>query len=80
VAIPATVVIPVLREALPLPAQADVKLTVCGVARATPPIETVAVTLVVPKAERVAAPKLGVEIATVVAPIENPTDPVAATV
>jgi hypothetical protein len=58
--------------ALPLEAQPEEKVTVCGVVTGTPPLVTVAVTLVVPKAESGVAPtpKTGVEMATVAAPME----------
>lgn len=74
IATPLTVAIPVLSVALPLLAQAEEKLTCCGVVAGTPKIDTVTLTLVVPFAERAAAPtpNTGALIVTVVAPMENP--------
>jgi hypothetical protein len=56
--------------AFPLEAQADVKVTVCAVATGVPPLDTVTVMLVVPKADSEAAPmpKVGVVTVTVAAP------------
>jgi hypothetical protein len=65
--------------ALPALAQIEVKLTVCGVAIATPPLETdtLTLTLVVPlAASGGTAPNVGVLNVTVVAPIANPANPV----
>lgn len=60
------------KTALPLAEQPEEKVTVCGMVTATPPLDTVTLTLVVPKAESAAGltPKAGAETVTVEAPME----------
>lgn len=64
---------PVLNTALPVLLQMEVKLTVCEL---VPPPVTVAVTLVVPKADSGLAPTTMEEIETATAPTVKPDDPV----
>jgi hypothetical protein len=70
VATPFTVVTLAVRTALPLLAQAEVKLIACGVVRGTPLLDTVTATLVVPKDESGFVPKAGVLMETDAAPTE----------
>ena len=67
-----TVETPVLSTALPLLAQADENVTVCGVVTGIPPLLTVTATLVVPNAESGFAPtpKTGLVMVTVAPPTE----------
>jgi hypothetical protein len=79
-ATPATVDTLGPNTALPLPAQREEKVTSCGVVTGTPPLATVTVKLVVPKADSAAAPtpRVGAETVTAVAPTEKPIEPLVA--
>lgn len=75
VAIPFTVEALDVNTAVPLPEQVDEKVTVCGEVMGTPPLDTVTLRLVVPKAESGAAaelpaPSVNADIVRVEVPIE----------
>lgn len=70
VAIPFTVTTLALNTAVPLLAQGDEYVTVCGVVTGTPPLLTVTATLVVPNAESGFAPNTGLVMVTTAPPTE----------
>ena len=69
-----------VRTALPLLAQGEEKVTVCGEVTGTPLLLTVMLTLVVPNAERGFVPSVKFVMVTLAAPMEKPIDPVTAVV
>src|SRR3990172_2922965 len=75
---PSTVATPALNAALPMPAQAEAKVTFCGVVTGTPPNDTVTAILVVPNAESGAAPtpSTGAVTVTAATPTAKPIEPV----
>src|SRR3989338_7372692 len=70
VALPFTVTTLALNTALPLLAQGDENVTVCGVVTDIPPLLTVTATLVVPNAESGFTPKTGLVMVTTAPPTE----------
>jgi hypothetical protein len=77
---PAPVVTVLVSTALLLPAQGEVKVTVCGAVTGMPLLLTVTLTLVVPNAERGLMPKMKLVMLTLAAPMEKPSEPLTALV
>ena len=57
------------KTAFPLAEQPEENVTVCGVDMGTPPLDTLTLTLVVPKAESGLTPNAGVDMAIVADPM-----------
>ena len=78
-ATPATVATLAARMAFPLEEHVEAKVTLCGEVTGTPPLDTVAETLVVPNAESAETPVTGAVIVIGAIPTEKPSEPVTGT-